>query len=60
MNQLNPATPPDPGSSPPGAPGPPRIRSDDLLHGQREILIEHQGEIYRLSVTRSGKLILHK
>ncbi|HTU26438.1 MAG TPA: hemin uptake protein HemP [Pirellulales bacterium] len=60
----------EPTPNPPPSPGPPsgsklpapqrRISSSDLLAGDREILIDHQGETYRLSVTRSGKLILHK
>jgi hemin uptake protein HemP len=36
------------------------LDSRDLLEGDREIAIRHGEEIYRLSVTRSGKLILHK
>lgn len=36
------------------------IRSDELLAGSEEVLIEHEGQTYRLRVTRSGKLILHK
>ncbi len=31
-----------------------------LFHGAREIHIEHNGEIYRLRITRQGKLILNK
>ena len=36
------------------------IRSEDLFCGDPEILIRHGSEIYRLRVTRSGKLILTK
>ena len=36
------------------------IRSEDLLCGQTEILIRHGSEVYRLRVTRAGKLILTK
>jgi hemin uptake protein HemP len=36
------------------------IRSEDLLQGRGEVHIVHNGEHYRLTVTRSGKLILHK
>ena len=39
---------------------PPRFRSEDLLRGQREVLIEHDGVEYRLRHTRLGKLILTK
>ncbi len=31
-----------------------------LLRDQRELVIEHAGERYRLSLTRNGKLILTK
>lgn len=45
--------------------GPPRtlgqpIDSQALLQGQRELLIHHQGTLYRLQATRMGKLILTK
>jgi len=36
------------------------INSADLLHGAREILIQHEEKTYRLRVTRNGKLILSK
>ena len=39
----------------------PRIlESRDLLAGRQEILIRHQGELYRLRLTRNDKLILNK
>ena len=34
--------------------------SDVLFKGARELVIEHNGEFYRLKVTRQGKLILNK
>lgn len=43
---------PSPDSSP--------LRSEDLLAGRREVQILHSGEVYRLLVTRNGKLILQK
>jgi hemin uptake protein HemP len=36
------------------------VRSEELLAGQREILIIHDQEVYRLRLTRNGKLILTK
>ena len=36
------------------------VNSHDLMRGEREIVIRHGTEAYRLSVTRSGKLILRK
>jgi hemin uptake protein HemP len=39
-------------------PGP--ILSELLLRGRNEIQILHRGELYRLCLTRAGKLILHK
>lgn len=43
-----------------GVKQPRQVRSEALLHGDRELQIIHGDEIYRLSVTRQGKLILHK
>jgi hemin uptake protein HemP len=37
-----------------------RIASDQLMKGQREIIIQHGREEYRLRVTAAGKLILTK
>lgn len=36
------------------------LTSDSLLRGNREIGIEHEGSMYRLKLTRQGKLILNK
>jgi hemin uptake protein HemP len=36
------------------------ISSQVLFNGAKEICIEHQGSIYRLKITRQGKLILNK
>jgi len=44
----------------PGRDGRRTLRSEDLLQGQVEVLIEHGVEVYRLRLTRSGKLILQK
>ena len=42
-------------------PGPPRrIDTATLLQREREIVIVHRGQEYRLRVTRSDKLILTK
>ncbi|WP_051361770.1 hemin uptake protein HemP [Solimonas soli] len=38
----------------------PRIRSDELLRGSRELVIEHRGQEYRLLRTRNDRLILNK
>lgn len=38
----------------------PRVNSADLLRGNREIVIEHRGESYRLLRTRNDRLILNK
>lgn len=37
-----------------------QLDSRRLLQGQREVLIRHGGECYRLRHTRNGKLILTK
>lgn len=45
----------------PAVPVPPlEIASEALLGGRTEVQIRHRGEIYRLTLTRAGKLILHK
>ncbi|MDG1991519.1 MAG: hemin uptake protein HemP [Pirellulales bacterium] len=36
------------------------VASADLLQGRRELQILHGNEVYRLTLTRTGKLILHK
>jgi hemin uptake protein HemP len=48
---------------PPKAPhheGPTTVTSEQLLQGRRELLIDHEGEIYRLRITSRGKLYLTK
>jgi hemin uptake protein HemP len=37
-----------------------RINSRDLFRNRQRLEIEHRGEIYRLQITRQGKLILTK
>jgi hemin uptake protein HemP len=41
-------------------PAPKQITSSELLAGQKEVWILHGQEVYRLRLTRSGKLILQK
>lgn len=36
------------------------VESRDLFRGDSEILISHDGTIYRMKITRQGKLILNK
>lgn len=36
------------------------VTSDSLFRGTQEIGIEHHGAMYRLKITRQGKLILNK
>lgn len=36
------------------------IPTDRLFQGRQEILISHNGEHYRLRITKNGKLILTK
>jgi hemin uptake protein HemP len=62
---VQPCTAPVPAAAPAlGAVTPPQhqrlLRSDDLLRGQREVLIEHDGKFYSLRHTSNGKLILTK
>jgi hemin uptake protein HemP len=39
---------------------PRRHRVSDLLQGDREVILEHSGQDYRLRITANGKLILTK
>jgi hemin uptake protein HemP len=39
---------------------PKTISSADLLGGQDEVMIQHNGSTYRLRITRQDKLILTK
>jgi hemin uptake protein HemP len=41
-------------------PGRKRVNSWDLFRGARDLIIVHNGEDYRLRITRLGKLILTK
>jgi hemin uptake protein HemP len=54
-----PHNPPSQPARPDKAPGQ-TLTSAELMRGRREIIIEHQGERYRLQQTRNGKLILTK
>jgi hemin uptake protein HemP len=44
----------------PPEPGPRRIESPTLFRGDREVVILHQGQEYRLRITKAEKLILTK
>jgi hemin uptake protein HemP len=46
--------------APPMVQRPPRLKVSELLAGQREAILEHGGQDYRLRITASGKLILTK
>jgi len=37
---------------------PRRLKVSDLLAGEREAILEHDGQEYRLRITANGKLIL--
>ena len=39
---------------------PRQVDSHSLLQGRNTLIIAHQGELYRLQLTRQGKLILTK
>lgn len=60
MTPSEPSRPTDPQQSDPPHSRPRTISSSELLAGDKEILIDHEGETYRLRLTRNGKLILHK
>lgn len=52
--------------SPAGAPAPGKydapapLNSNELFQRRQEVVIQHEGELYRLRRTRNGKLILTK
>jgi len=51
----------DTGGAPSQPPArPPLLESSHLLQGHRAVEIHHNGELYRLQATRTGKLILTK
>lgn len=56
----------DPKEAPSASPGPVaraplrRLKVSELLAGEREAILEHSGQDYRLRITASGKLILTK
>ncbi len=54
--------PPTPDAKPPAAPTgrPRRLKVSELLGGEREAILEHDGQDYRLRITANGKLILTK
>jgi hemin uptake protein HemP len=54
-----PGLPAEGGARPAGR-APRLTNSEALLCGQRELLIEHAGNLYRLRVTQQNKLILTK
>jgi hemin uptake protein HemP len=67
---MNPDSVPKPGASmvspkalsglPESSPAPRIVDSAELFQGQSLLPIRHLGEIYRLQITRQGKLILTK
>lgn len=63
MSQYLPiASSPSAALLPPAVPAPQRKRvsSQELLANEREIEIEHVGQLYRLRLTSLGKLLLTK
>ena len=36
------------------------LKSDELFAGATEVLIQHKQDLYRLMITKAGKLILNK
>ena len=36
------------------------VQSSRLFKGSRDVYIEHENEIYRLSITKTGRLLLTK
>jgi hemin uptake protein HemP len=59
MNRDTPSRPGKPIPHPPGRQLT-RIHLADLMHGAREVILLHEGEEYRLRITKARKLILTK
>ncbi|WP_146587166.1 hemin uptake protein HemP [Posidoniimonas polymericola] len=53
---------PSPPSKPQGSPPlePKEVDSRQLMEGQRQLIIRHDGQPYRLIITRNNRLILQK
>jgi hemin uptake protein HemP len=58
VSHDDPSTPASKTSAPAGKPR--RLKVSDLLGGEREAILEHDGQDYRLRITANGKLILTK
>jgi hemin uptake protein HemP len=59
MGRGDPPAPEGKGASTPTG-GPRRIKVSELLAGEREAILEHDGQDYRLRITANRKLILTK
>jgi hemin uptake protein HemP len=59
MHRDTPSRPGEPIPHPPGRPRT-RIHLADVMHGAREVILFHEGEEYRLRITKARKLILTK
>lgn len=58
---MNSAQPENDGSASESSTSAPRtVDVDEIMAGDREVLIRHGRELYRLRMTRNGKLLLHK
>lgn len=60
MQTRDAATEPDQMTGPVDARAAPSMSSADLLQGGKVMVIRHGTEIYRLQLTRGGKLLLTK
>jgi hemin uptake protein HemP len=59
VSRDDPSTP-DAKRSSAAAGKPRRLKVSELLGGEREAILEHDGQDYRLRITANGKLILTK
>jgi len=60
LNRMIAEKPPTPPVQCMAAPQVRIVESTDIFRGQTEIMIRHKGVIYRMKITRQGKLILNK
>ena len=58
--KRQPSHPQPPARAPASPAALPQLNTRTLFAGQREIVIEHDGALYRLRITQHNKLILTK
>ncbi len=60
MANSQPSPKPEPAPKRLGSTEPAAVSFQALAGGAKEVLVEHAGQVYRLRLTKNGKLILNK